>query len=67
MMGWVIFSTTEWAGGNLMSKATQFFGSRWGITQPVILTNRKMKEIEKGIFQVLVDTETSSEKKLRVP
>jgi tRNA 2-thiouridine synthesizing protein A len=29
--------------------------------QPVILTNRKMKEIGKGIFQVLVDTETSKE------
>ena len=29
--------------------------------QPVILTNRKMKEIGKGIFEVLVDTETSKE------
>jgi TusA-related sulfurtransferase len=29
--------------------------------QPVILTNKKMKEIGKGIFQVLVDTETSKE------
>ena len=29
--------------------------------QPVILTNKKTKEIGKGIFQVLVDTETSKE------
>jgi len=29
--------------------------------QPVLLTNRKMKDLGKGIFQVLVDTETSKE------
>jgi tRNA 2-thiouridine synthesizing protein A len=29
--------------------------------QPVILTNKKMKEIGKGIFKILVDTETSKE------
>ena len=29
--------------------------------QPVILTNRKLKDLGKGIFQVLVDTETSKE------
>ena len=29
--------------------------------QPVILTNRKIKEMGKGIFEVLVDTDTSRE------
>jgi TusA-related sulfurtransferase len=29
--------------------------------QPVILTNQKIKEIGKGEFEVLVDTETSKE------
>jgi TusA-related sulfurtransferase len=29
--------------------------------QPVILTNKKMKELSKGIFEVLVDTDTSRE------
>ena len=29
--------------------------------QPVVLTNKKMVEMGKGIFEVLVDTETSKE------
>jgi tRNA 2-thiouridine synthesizing protein A len=29
--------------------------------QPVILTNRKIKEMGKGVFEILVDTETSRE------
>jgi TusA-related sulfurtransferase len=29
--------------------------------QPVILTNRKMKEMGKGVFEILVDTNTSRE------
>jgi tRNA 2-thiouridine synthesizing protein A len=29
--------------------------------QPVILTNRKIKEMGKGVFEVLVDTDTSRE------
>ena len=29
--------------------------------QPVVLTNKKMMEMGKGIFEVLVDTETSKE------
>ena len=29
--------------------------------QPVILTNRKIKEIGKGVFEILVDTDTSRE------
>lgn len=29
--------------------------------QPVILTNKKIKEMGKGVFEVLVDTETSKE------
>ncbi|MCJ7746454.1 MAG: sulfurtransferase TusA family protein [Desulfobacterales bacterium] len=29
--------------------------------QPVILTNKKIKEMGKGIFEVLVDTDTSKE------
>ena len=29
--------------------------------QPVILTNKKIKEMGKGEFEVLVDTETSKE------
>ena len=29
--------------------------------QPVILTNRKMKEMGKGVFEILVDTDTSRE------
>jgi TusA-related sulfurtransferase len=29
--------------------------------QPVILTNKKIKEMGKGIFEVLVDTNTSKE------
>ncbi len=29
--------------------------------QPVILTNKKIKEFGKGVFEVLVDTDTSKE------
>jgi tRNA 2-thiouridine synthesizing protein A len=29
--------------------------------QPVILTNKKMMEMGKGVFEVLVDTESSKE------
>ena len=29
--------------------------------QPVILTNRKMKEMGKGVLEILVDTDTSRE------
>jgi len=29
--------------------------------QPVILTDKKMKELRKGVFEVLVDTDTSME------
>jgi TusA-related sulfurtransferase len=29
--------------------------------QPVILTNRKIKEMKKGVLEVLVDTDTSRE------
>jgi len=29
--------------------------------QPVILTNKKIKEMGKGIFEILVDTDTSRE------
>jgi TusA-related sulfurtransferase len=29
--------------------------------QPVILTRRKMKELKRGIFEVLVDSNTSKE------
>jgi tRNA 2-thiouridine synthesizing protein A len=29
--------------------------------QPVVLTNKKIKEMNKGSFDVLVDTETSKE------
>lgn len=29
--------------------------------QPVILTNKKIEEMGKGVFEVLVDTETSKE------
>jgi len=29
--------------------------------QPVILTSKKIKELEKGVFEVLVDTDTSRE------
>ena len=29
--------------------------------QPVILTNEKIKELGKGMFEVLVDTDTSKE------
>ncbi len=29
--------------------------------QPVILTNKKIKEMGKGVFEVLVDTDTSKE------
>jgi tRNA 2-thiouridine synthesizing protein A len=29
--------------------------------QPVILTNRKMKDMGKGVFEVMVDTDTSKE------
>jgi len=29
--------------------------------QPVILTNRKIKELGKGVFEILVDTDTSRE------
>jgi len=29
--------------------------------QPVILTNKKIKEMEKGEFEILVDTDTSRE------
>jgi tRNA 2-thiouridine synthesizing protein A len=29
--------------------------------QPVILTNKKMMEMGKGLFEVIVDTETSRE------
>jgi tRNA 2-thiouridine synthesizing protein A len=29
--------------------------------QPVILTNRKIKEMGKGAFEILVDTDTSRE------
>jgi len=29
--------------------------------QPVILTNRKIKEMGKGVFEILVDTDTSRE------
>ena len=29
--------------------------------QPVIMTNKKMKEIGRGAFEVLVDTETAKE------
>jgi tRNA 2-thiouridine synthesizing protein A len=29
--------------------------------QPVVLTNKKIKELGKGMFEVLVDTETSKE------
>ena len=34
--------------------------------QPVILTRRKIKELKKGTFEVLVDTETSVENVLRM-
>ncbi len=34
--------------------------------QPVILTNRKIKEMGKGMFEVLVDTDTSKENILRL-
>ena len=29
--------------------------------QPVILTNRKIQEMRKGVFEILVDSETSRE------
>ena len=29
--------------------------------QPVILTNRKIQEMKKGVFEILVDTDTSRE------
>jgi tRNA 2-thiouridine synthesizing protein A len=29
--------------------------------QPVILTNKKIKEMGKGVFEVLIDTDTSKE------
>ncbi|MDI6889627.1 MAG: sulfurtransferase TusA family protein [Thermodesulfovibrionales bacterium] len=29
--------------------------------QPVIMTHNKMKELKKGIFEVMVDTDTSRE------
>lgn len=29
--------------------------------QPVIVTDRKMKELGRGVFEVLVDTETAKE------
>jgi len=29
--------------------------------QPVILTNRKIEEMGKGVFEILVDTDTSRE------
>jgi tRNA 2-thiouridine synthesizing protein A len=29
--------------------------------QPVVLTNKMMKDMRKGIFEVLVDTDTSKE------
>jgi tRNA 2-thiouridine synthesizing protein A len=29
--------------------------------QPVILSNRKIKEMGKGVFEILVDTDTSRE------
>ena len=29
--------------------------------QPVILTNRKIAEMEKGVFEIVVDTDTSRE------
>ena len=29
--------------------------------QPVVLTNKKMMEMGKGVFELLVDTETSKE------
>jgi tRNA 2-thiouridine synthesizing protein A len=29
--------------------------------QPIILTNRKIKEMGKGVFEILVDTDTSRE------
>jgi TusA-related sulfurtransferase len=29
--------------------------------QPVILTNRKIQEMKKGVFEILVDSETSRE------
>jgi len=29
--------------------------------QPVILTNKKIKEMGKGVFEILVDTDTSRE------
>lgn len=34
---------------------------RLSCPQPVILTNRKIKEMGKDIFEVLVDTDTSKE------
>jgi len=34
--------------------------------QPVILTNKKIKELGKGVFEVLVDTDTSRENILRL-
>jgi tRNA 2-thiouridine synthesizing protein A len=34
--------------------------------QPVILTNKKMKEMGEGIFEILIDTETSKENIFRL-
>jgi len=34
--------------------------------QPVIMTNKKMKEIGRGAFEVLVDTETAKENVTRL-
>jgi TusA-related sulfurtransferase len=34
---------------------------RLSCPQPVILTNKKIKELGKGVFEVLVDTDTSKE------
>jgi len=34
--------------------------------QPVILTNRKIKEMGKGVFEILVDTDTSKENIFRL-
>ena len=36
--------------------------ARWlSCPQPVMLMNKKMKELGKGVFEVLVDTDTSRE------
>jgi tRNA 2-thiouridine synthesizing protein A len=34
--------------------------------QPIVLTNKMMKDMRKGVFEVLVDTDTSKENVLRL-